>query len=73
MTARVHEIVSAVEPGDDVEAGQKADILNWLASEDDVFRRAKAATPRGTWSPTSSSWDAARNSMLFVDQRDVGL
>jgi 8-oxo-dGTP diphosphatase len=43
--ARVHEIVSAVEPWDDVEAAQRADILDWLASEDDVFRRSRPATP----------------------------
>lgn len=71
--ARVHAIVSAVEPWDDVEAVQKADILNWLASEDDVFRRAKPATPSRHLVSYVVFVDTARNSMLLVEHRDAGL
>jgi ADP-ribose pyrophosphatase YjhB (NUDIX family) len=41
----VHELVSGIEPGDDVEVGHRAETLRWLESTDDVFRRAKPATP----------------------------
>lgn len=71
--ARVHEIVSAVEPWDDAEAEQKAGILNWLASHDDVFRRARPATPPKHLVSYVVCVDAARRSMLLVEHRDAGL
>jgi 8-oxo-dGTP diphosphatase len=71
--ARVHRIVSAVEPGDDLEASQKADILNWLATEDDVFRRDKPATPARHLVSYVVFVDTARRSMLLVEHRDAGL
>ncbi len=71
--ARVYEIVSAVEPGDDLEARQKADILDWLGSEDDVFRRARPATPARHLVSYVVCVDAARRSMLLVEHRDAGL
>jgi len=71
--ARVHEIVSAVEPWDDLEVGQKADILNWLAAGDDVFRRARPATPSRHLVSYAVLLDMARRSVLLVEHRDAGL
>ena len=71
--ALVQEIVSVVEPGDDLEARQKADILTWLASEDDVFRRAKPATPSRHLVSYVVLGDTARSSMLLVEHLDAGL
>ena len=71
--ARVHAIVSAVEPWDDHEARQKADILDWLASHDDVFRRVKPATPPRHLVSYVVLVDGARRSMLLVEHRDAGL
>lgn len=71
--ARVHEIVSALEPWDDQEAGQKADILDWLACEDDVFRRVKPATPPRHLVSYVVLVDTARRSLLLVEHRDAGL
>ena len=71
--ARVHEIVSAIDSWDDLEAGQRADVLGWLASEDDVFRRARPATPPRHLVTYAVLVDAARRSMLLVEHRDAGL
>jgi 8-oxo-dGTP diphosphatase len=71
--ARVHEIVSAVEPWDDLEVSQKADILNWLAARDDVFRRARPATPSRHLVSYVVLLDTARRSVLLVEHRDAGL
>src|SRR5215472_15544235 len=71
--ARVHEIVSAIEPWDDQEAEQQADVLRWLASGVDVYRRAKPATPPRHLVSYVALVDAARRSMLLVEHRDAGL
>ena len=41
----VHELVAGIRPGDRLEAEHRAETLHWLESTDDVFRRAKPATP----------------------------
>lgn len=71
--ARVHEIVSGVVPWDDEEAGQKVDILDWLLSEDDVFRRARPATPPRHLVSYAVLVDVPRRSILLVEHRDAGL
>lgn len=71
--ARVHEIVSAIEPWDDHEARQRADVLDWLAAEDDVFRRARPATPPKHLVSYAVVVDGVRRSMLLVEHRDAGL
>jgi len=71
--ARVHEIVSAIEPWDDQEAEQQADVLRWLASGVDVYRRARPATPPRHLVSYVVLVDAARRSMLLVEHRDAGL
>ena len=41
----VHDIVSRLVPGDNVEAEHRAHTLGWLRRTDDVFRRVKPAEP----------------------------
>jgi 8-oxo-dGTP diphosphatase len=43
--AAVHGLVTALSPFDALEAAHITDTLRWLESTDDVFRRAKPATP----------------------------
>jgi 8-oxo-dGTP pyrophosphatase MutT (NUDIX family) len=43
--AVVHELVASLSPFDALEAGHITGTLRWLESTDDVFRRAKPATP----------------------------
>jgi 8-oxo-dGTP pyrophosphatase MutT (NUDIX family) len=71
--ARAHEIVSAVEPWDDLEVSQQADILSWLADGDDVFRRARPATPPRHLVSYVVLLDPASRSVLLVEHRDAGL
>ncbi|WP_433590787.1 NUDIX domain-containing protein [Nocardia sp. CA-145437] len=44
-TAVVSNIVGNLSPFDDLERRHIATTLNWLGSTDDIFRRAKPATP----------------------------
>ncbi len=41
----VHELVSGIRPWDHLETEHRAETLNWLETTNDVFRRAKPATP----------------------------
>jgi ADP-ribose pyrophosphatase YjhB (NUDIX family) len=41
----VHEIVAGLTPLDSLEATHRRETLHWLERTDDVFRRAKPATP----------------------------
>lgn len=41
----VHELVSGIRPWDDLETEHQAETLAWLETTNDVFRRAKPATP----------------------------
>ena len=41
----VARIVAAIEPFDEVERSHQVDVLAWLASTSDVYRRVKPATP----------------------------
>jgi hypothetical protein len=46
MTIRhVAEIVAAIEPFDETERSHQSETLAWLHSTDDIYRRAKPATP----------------------------
>ncbi|WP_067823734.1 NUDIX domain-containing protein [Nocardia inohanensis] len=44
-TAVVAELVGGIEPFDEVERGHIASTSEWLRATDDIFRRAKPATP----------------------------
>jgi 8-oxo-dGTP diphosphatase len=69
----VSRIVSAVAPFDDLEAAHLDEVRAWLDSTDDVFRRAKPATP----SPHLVSFvvpvDATTARVLLVEHRKSGL
>lgn len=41
----VHEIVTAIAPLDELERAHLAEAAEWVARTDDIFRRAKPATP----------------------------
>lgn len=41
----VHELVSGIRQWDHLETEHRAETLNWLETTNDVFRRAKPATP----------------------------
>ena len=41
----VHELVTDLAPGDDLEAAHRSDTLRWLESTDDVFRRVQPDVP----------------------------
>jgi 8-oxo-dGTP diphosphatase len=43
--ASVYDLVSALAPADDLESDHRQDVLRWLRSTDDVYRRVKPATP----------------------------
>ncbi|WP_040813234.1 NUDIX domain-containing protein [Nocardia concava] len=44
-TAVVADIVAGIDPHDELEQRHIAQTLEWLGSTDDIFRRAKPATP----------------------------
>jgi 8-oxo-dGTP diphosphatase len=70
---RVHQLVSAIVPYDEVEAGHRDEAVRWLESTDDVFRRVKPATP----SPHLVSYvvviDPVDRSSLLVDHLNAKL
>jgi 8-oxo-dGTP diphosphatase len=41
----VARIVAAIEPFDEVKRSHQADVLAWLDSTPDIYRRVKPATP----------------------------
>jgi 8-oxo-dGTP diphosphatase len=43
--ALVHEMVSGIDPVDELEAAHRTRVLEWLAGTDDVFRRVPPAEP----------------------------
>ncbi len=43
--AVVHDLVSRLQPGDELEDEHRSAALTWLSGTDDVFRRVKPATP----------------------------
>ena len=69
----VHELVTAIEPGDDLEAGHRADVLSWLATSDDIFRRVKPATPDKHLVSYACLVDPDDGSTLLVDHINAGL
>jgi 8-oxo-dGTP diphosphatase len=69
----IADLVSGLEPADDLGRQHRADTLGWLAGTDDIFRRAKPATP----SPHLVSYfllvDRPARSVLLCDHRLAGL
>lgn len=69
----VAALVAAIEPYDDTERAHQADVLAWLASTSDVYRRVKPATPARhlvSYAVLASPQDG---SVFLVDHRLAGL
>lgn len=71
--AVVHDLVSRLVPGDEMEAEHRADTLRWLAVTDDVFRRIKPATPPRHLVSYVVPVDPADGSVLLVNHLNAGL
>ncbi|WP_214402506.1 NUDIX hydrolase [Pseudonocardia lacus] len=69
----VHELVRGIDPLDALEAEHRHDTLRWLAGTDDVFRRAKPATPPRHLVSYVAVIDHVDRSSLLVDHIDAGL
>jgi 8-oxo-dGTP diphosphatase len=71
--AAAAELISSITPLDAVEARHRVEALAWLRSTDDVFRRAKPATPPrhlvGYVVPT----DPVDGAVLLAAHRNAGL
>lgn len=66
-------IVAAIRAFDEVEAQHQVEVLEWLASDAEVYRTAKPATPPKHLVSYSVLVDRVRRSVLLVDHRDAGL
>lgn len=71
--AVVHEMVSRLEPVDELEAVHRARALKWLSSTDDVFRRVRPAVPAQHLVSYVVPVDPADGSVLLVDHVNAGL
>jgi ADP-ribose pyrophosphatase YjhB (NUDIX family) len=69
----VYDLVSALAPADDVESEHQRDVLRWLESTDDVYRRVKPATPPRHLVSYVVPVDPTDGSMLLVDHINAGL
>lgn len=68
-----HDMVSGLDPHDDLEAAHRAGTLDWLAGTEDVFRRVKPATPPRHLVSYVVPVDPADHSVLLVDHVNAGL
>ena len=71
--AMVYDLVSVLVPADDVEAHHRQEVLRWLRSTDDVYRRVKPATPLRHLVSYVVPIDPADGSVLLVDHINAGL
>ena len=73
LKAAITDLVSGVEPTDDLGREHRRNVLSWLAGTDDIFRRRKPVTP----SPHLVSYflliDRPARSVLLCDHRLSGL
>ena len=70
---RVAALVAAIEPFDDVERAHQTDVLAWLASTPDVYRRVRPATPPSHLVSYAVLTDPGDWSVFLVDHRLAGL
>ena len=71
--AVVHELVASLSPFDALEAGHITGTLRWLESTDDVFRRAKPATPPRHLVSYAAVLDPHTFDVLLVDHLNARL
>lgn len=69
----VYELVGDIEPGDALEQEHRTDTLKWLETTNDVFRRAKPATPERHLVSYVVLVDPDDASTLLVDHIRAGL
>jgi 8-oxo-dGTP diphosphatase len=71
--AVVHDLVTALIPYDALEATHITDTLRWLERTDDIYRRAKPATPPRHLVSYSVVLDPHTFDVLLVDHVNAGL
>jgi 8-oxo-dGTP diphosphatase len=71
--ATVRELVERLAPFDVLELDHRRKAMSWLASTDDVFRRAKPATPAPHLVSYLVLLDPAEGRVLLVEHRLAGL
>jgi 8-oxo-dGTP diphosphatase len=69
----VYELVSDIRPWDQLESEHRAETLHWLKTTNDVFRRAKPATPGRHLVSYVVMVDQDDGSTLLVDHINAGL
>jgi 8-oxo-dGTP diphosphatase len=69
----VAALVAAIEPYDDTERAQRADVLAWLARTPDIYRRVKPATPPRHLVSYSVLTSPRDGSVFLVDHILAGL
>ncbi|MTE17029.1 NUDIX domain-containing protein [Nocardia aurantiaca] len=72
-TAVVSDLVANLSPFDDVERSHIATTLDWLASTDDIFRRARPATPSPHLVAYVVLVDPAQRGLYLGAHRNAGL
>jgi 8-oxo-dGTP diphosphatase len=68
----VHEMVSQLQPVDEMESTHRLQVLRWLEGTDDVFRRVKPAVPAQHLVSYVVPVDPADGSVLLVDHINAG-
>jgi 8-oxo-dGTP pyrophosphatase MutT (NUDIX family) len=63
----IHQLVTEIRPGDELESTHRSQTLRWLETTDDVFRRAKPATPTPHLVSYVVVVDPSDGSSLLVD------
>ena len=69
----VRDLVAAIAPTDDLERAHQADVLAWLSSTDDIYRRRKPATPSKHLVSYTALLDPTDGAVFLVDHRLAGL
>lgn len=69
----MHDVVTRLEPGDNLEAEHRSHTLGWLRRTDDVFRRVKPAEPDQHLVSYVVPIDPAGGGVLLVEHVNAGL
>jgi 8-oxo-dGTP pyrophosphatase MutT (NUDIX family) len=71
MRQSVRELVAGITPSDEVEAEHQADVLTWIDSGVEIFRRVKPTTPPKHLVSYCMLVDSDNGRALLVDHRDA--
>jgi 8-oxo-dGTP pyrophosphatase MutT (NUDIX family) len=72
-TERVRQLVAEIVPADELERSHQADVLAWLGGTQDIYRRAKPATPPKHLVSYVVLVDSSDLSVFLVDHILAGL